>query len=112
MRCGLSRRRPGAGRRKILLLAAIAAALLVAFLEFRLKPVLEEITRNEAAALSVEAVNTAVNEALQEEGASYENLVQIERNNNGEILAVSSNVVQMNQLKAEILKKAITEEVL
>ena len=59
MRCGLSRRRPGAGRRKILLLAAIAAALLVAFLEFRLKPVLEEITRNEAAALSVEAVNTA-----------------------------------------------------
>lgn len=106
MRCGLSRRRPGAGRRKILLLAAIAAALLVTFLEFRLKPVLEEITRNEAAALSVEAVNTAVNEALQEEGASYENLVQIERNNNGEILAVSSNVVQMNQLKAEILKKA------
>ena len=33
-------------------------------------------------------------------------LVQIERNNSGEILAVSSNVVQMNQLKADILKKA------
>lgn len=69
-------------------------------------PVLEEITKNEASALSVEAVNTAVNEALQEKGASYENLVQIERNNSGEILAVSSNVVQMNQLKADILKKA------
>lgn len=106
MRCGLSRRRPVSGKKRILFLAAAFTALLVFFLECRLKPVLEEITKNEASALSVEAVNTAVNEALQEKGASYENLVQIERNNSGEILAVSSNVVQMNQLKADILKKA------
>ena len=101
MRCGLSRRRPVSGKKRILFLAAAFTALLVFFLECRLKPVLEEITKNEASALSVEAVNTAVNEALQEKGASYENLVQIERNNSGEILAVSSNVVQMNQLKTQ-----------
>ena len=106
MRCGLSRRRPGSGKRKALLLLALLAVFAFLFLEYRLKPVLEEITGNEASALSVEAVNEAVNEALLEDGVSYENLVQIERNESGEILAVSSNVVQVNQLKAEVLKKA------
>lgn len=106
MRCGLSPRKPGSGKRKILFLAGILAAFLVFFLECRLKPVLEEITKNEASVLSVEAVNEAVNQALKEEGTVYENLVQIERNDSGEILAVSSNVVQINQLKTDILKKA------
>ena len=32
--------------------------------------------------------------------------MQIERNDSGEILAVSSNVAQINQLKTDILKKA------
>ena len=63
MRCGLSPRKPGSGKRKILFLAGILAAFLVFFLECRLKPVLEEITKNEASVLSVEAVNEAVNQA-------------------------------------------------
>ncbi len=104
-RCGLSRRPPGSGKRKFCLLFVLSLAVGIVFLEFRLKPVARELAAHEASVLFIEAVGEAVDGVLQEENISYEDLVHILRDDGGSVLSVSSDVVQMNRLKAEVLQR-------
>lgn len=104
-RCGLSRRPPGSAKRFFVLYLLVLTGVCFWFLECRLKPVLEEITAHEATSLFMEAVSSAVSDTLQEEEITYEDLVSIQRDTEGAVLSVSSDVVQMNQLKTEVLRK-------
>ena len=75
------------------------------FLDWRLHPVVESMVTNQARITSVEAINGAVMEELTANSVSYTDLVDIERAESGQILAVTTDMNQMNQLKASILQR-------
>lgn len=76
----------------------------VLFLDHQLRPIYESVATNQAKAQSVALINSAVAEELQKNTVSYTDLVTVERNNSGEILAITTNMVKMNELKAVIMK--------
>lgn len=53
--------------------------------------------------MSVNAVNNTVTEELTKTGIKYDDMVNIERDNSGKVLAITTNIVKMNELKSAIL---------
>ena len=76
------------------------------FLDWRLHPVVESMVTNQARITSVEAINGAVMEELTANSVSYTDLVWTSSAQSpGQILAVTTDMNQMNQLKASILQR-------
>lgn len=80
--------------------------LIVTFvlLDAQLRPMIEAITTNQARIISVETINNAVAQELKRDGVSYTDLVSVERSDAGEVLAITTNMVKMNELKAVIIQ--------
>ncbi len=77
--------------------------VLILITDKQLRPIIQSITTNQARIKSVDTINTAVAKELQENGVSYNDLVTVERSNSGEVLAITTNMVKMNELKAVII---------
>lgn len=90
------------GRKKVIIGLLIFIILFV-ILGVQLRPIIKGITENEAKKMATNCVNSTVAELLSKSGISYNDMVSIERDNNGKILAITSNVVKMNELKSQIL---------
>ena len=56
-------------------------------------------------------VNTSVNETLYDAGVDYDRLISLEKDNEGHITAVKSNMAEFNRLQsavlADVLQKAL-----
>lgn len=98
-----SSRSHGAIRWKTLLILLIFAAFLLVLNE-HVRPIMESITTNQARVMSVNIINSAVADELKKNEVSYSDLVSVERNDSGEVLAITTNMVKMNELKAVIIK--------
>ncbi len=98
-------RRYGTGRHvqiKALVLIAMCLGFMV-LLNHQLRPIIESITTNEARIKSINTINKAVAEELSANGVSYDNLVSVERNDSGKVLAITTNMIKMNELKAAVI---------
>jgi sporulation protein YunB len=51
----------------------------------------------------VDTINKAVTNELKKDNVSYNDLVTVERNESGEVLAITTNMVKMNELKASVI---------
>lgn len=80
----------------------IAAALFACILRFSVQPVIETYGLSHVRNLSVLAISAAVDEEMERGGEKYQNLVTFERKENGEITALTSNTVRINQLKSAL----------
>ena len=89
-------------RKKRLFLFLLFFVLLGIVVEWQLGTVVQDMAKSQVKQMSNNAINEAVAEELQKEGVDYESLIQIERAEDGGVLAVTSNVVKMNELKADI----------
>ena len=85
------------------LLAVVALLLLgaIAFSEWGLGAVSEELTQEAARGYVLSCVNQAVEEALEEDG----NFVEVERDGNGEPVAVHADTAALNRLRAQVLSQ-------
>lgn len=93
-------------RRHVYRKALLVAVLLFAFvvlLNVQLHPIFESVTTNQARIKSVDTINNAVAEELKNNGVAYTDLVTVERSDSGEVLAITTNMVKMNELKAVII---------
>lgn len=78
--------------------------VLILILNGQLRPIMESITTNQARMMSVSIINSVVADELQKNQVTYSDLVTVERNDSGEVLAITTNMVKMNELKAVIMK--------
>ncbi len=78
--------------------------VLILMVDKQIRPIIESITTNQARIQSVNTINNAVAEELKNNEISYSDLVTVERNDSGEVLAITTNMVKMNELKAIIIK--------
>lgn len=100
MRRGRRNPMPVRGRLTLLTLALFVFILLF---NSQIRPVIASITSNEAKIKSVNTINDAVMEELNRDNVSYEDLITVERGSDGNVLAITTNMVKMNELKAKII---------
>ncbi|MCI1964684.1 MAG: sporulation protein YunB [Oscillospiraceae bacterium] len=96
------RRSPMPARGKLTLFLIGMVVFLLLF-NMQIRPIIESATANEAKIKSVNTINTAVLEELSEDNISYDDLITVERGNDGNVLAITTNMLKMNELKAKIV---------
>lgn len=79
----------------ILVLAVVAAT--------HLKPILTSLATVRVANTVTRIVNAAVNETVYAGGVDYDSLMALEKDNEGRIVAVKSNMAEFNRLQSAIL---------
>lgn len=99
-RCAYRGERRGKYRRLVFFL--IGALAMCVFLDVQLKPVVRNLTENMARQTAVAAVNDSVMAQLSQTGVSYDDLVHIERDADGRVLAITSDMARMNEVKAKL----------
>lgn len=86
------------------LLFLLAVLLLgVAFLRIRVNPLAEELALARITDAASGVINRAVSEQIELGNVQYENLVEIQRDGNGNIAALTTNMREMNRLKTGLL---------
>lgn len=99
----MRRRRNSMPVRGKLILVIIFTFLFILFFNSQIRPVIESITANEAKIKSVNTINSAVLDELNQENVSYDDLITVQRAEDGQVLAITTNMVKMNELKAKII---------
>lgn len=105
-----SGRRPWKKSTKIkLVIAGIILLAIFLFVSLRLRPMIQTVTATVAKQFSTQAIQSTVIRQLEEGDWTYEDFVNIQRDSSGNIVTVTTNMVNINQLKAKIAL-AIQEE--
>lgn len=119
MRFGLSM--SGAKRRRIkkkrkeektLLITVFKIAVIITFtmicmtwMVVRVRPIILEMAENASGDIVEYIINEAVNEEIAANSANYHEIVSFEKSENGEIRAVYTNTIKINELKSGIIKR-------
>ena len=97
-----NRSRPISRLRLILVFLLVVCIALFLLADAQLRPLIKRYTANQVKTMATESINSAVNEVLQKQGVTYDNLVSVKQNAEQEIVAVQSNMTQVNMLKAVV----------
>lgn len=79
------------------------------FVDVRLRPVILTTAKYKIQGLIMVAVNTAIINQIDKTSVNYDDLVNVHKNDAGEILSISYDSVHVNKLKSEITKKVLEE---
>ena len=93
------------------LLAFLLAVLLLAatvFATLQLRPLLESLATTRVSNIVNRIISEAVDEAIQSGDIRYDQLISFEKDNDGHITAVHSNMAVCNRLQSEILDLILT----
>ncbi len=96
-------------RRKVFLYFTLVAALLVtifSYVCFVVNPVVLEATRHAVYSLSTLAVSDAVYDVLNEENVTYNDLVNVEYNDDGTVAYISLQTVRLNMIARKFYQVA------
>lgn len=94
--------------RLVLVLLPIAAVCLLAFATIRLRPLLESMATTRVSNAVNRIVSDSVNEAIGSGELRYQEMVSFEKDTEGKITAVHSNMAAFNRLQSEILNTILT----
>lgn len=72
------------------------------FFEIRAKPVIIEVAVAQSENIASSIIESAINSVLYENGITYSNLVDIEKDDSGRVTTVKADTIKMNMLKSEI----------
>ncbi len=103
-------RRPMRRSTKIKLIVAGAVFLaLFLFVSLQLRPMIQSVTNTIAKQVATTAIHNTVVEQLEQNPLKYEDFVNIQRDGNGNITTITTNMTNINALKSKIAL-AIQEE--
>lgn len=85
------------------LAAALLAASVIGLLESRLRPVVNTIASTQAQNKFLSVIEGAIYDDLAIRGIGYSDFILIERNKDGAITALTTNMASMNRLRAELV---------
>ena len=89
-------------RYKKLLLFLLVLLGVSLFLHFKFRPVIKAISVSKAKVISTEAVNEAILQELSENKEAYNQIVKLEKLENGELTAILSDMEKVNKLKSRV----------
>ena len=92
-------------KRLLLRLAIVAIFALVGLLIFRsfFQDTLQELAQSQVKNATSDLTNDALTELLEQDAIAYDRIVYFEKDLNGKITAMKTNILEINRLKAKIL---------
>lgn len=99
----MRRRRYGMPARGKAFLFLLFLVFLLLLYNMQLRPVIESITANEAKIKSVDTINSAVISEMEKNPVPYSDLISVKQGGDGKVLAITTDVVKMNLLKAQMI---------
>lgn len=95
-------------RRKLMLIAvSVVTALLLIYCSNYLRQLATEMALSDASDIITTAVNATIQTKMSEGDFGYDHFVTLEKDNNGNISAITTNMTRINHLSSEILKDVI-----
>ena len=88
-----------------ILLCAVASFLI--FVSMKLRPLMQDVTGSIAKQMMVSSMHQVVLDELNDKHYQYEDFVNVQRDSDGGILAISLDMVNVNKLKSEIALLAL-----
>ena len=90
--------------RRIVKIGIVVCAVLtfLIFVSVKLRPLMQDVTGNIAKQMMVSSMHQVVLDELNDKHYQYEDFVNVQRDGDGGILAISLNMVNVNKLKSEI----------
>lgn len=67
-----------------------------------MRPLIKSVAKNRAQITSVNAINVAVLEEINKLDINYSDIISIQRNETGKIIAINTDIKKVNNLKASI----------
>ena len=111
MRRYMRRGMTGREKRRLLLFLVCAALIALAVTAMtQLRPILTSLATARVSNAVTRVVNTSVNETLYDAGVDYDRLISLEKDNEGHITAVKSNMAEFNRLQSARLSEVSTRE--
>lgn len=95
-------------RNRIRALAAVAiliATALTLLFRLRLAPMAERLLSTQVDNQASDAINAAIGEQIAAGEIDYDRMITIEKDKNGNVSAIRSNMAEINRLKSEILAR-------
>ncbi len=68
--------------------------------ETRIRPVLRQVASAKAKSVAVSIISDEINRIIIEENIGYSDLANLQMDNDGQVCAVTTNIVEINRLKA------------
>lgn len=91
-------------RGRLLIILLLLLVLLVSvFLQFSVSPLVEDLARARVENRASYIINEAIEEQLRSDDIDYENIISLEKDINGNITALKTNINEINRLKTQIL---------
>ncbi|MBW7573456.1 sporulation protein YunB [Caproiciproducens faecalis] len=86
-----------------LLIVIVCFFAFIILIDSQFRPIIKSITANQARIKSVDTINNAITQELNKNGITYKDLVTVERDGEGKVLAITTQMIKMNELKSAII---------
>ena len=90
-----------------LISAGLAVTIIVTILFFRLKPIIMDMAAYYVTDLVSQMINESVSEKINDGSLDYSNLITLEKDSQGNIKALVTNMAKINLLQTDILNSSI-----
>lgn len=90
-------------RRVLLAVLIVLPILMMLFLRFSVAPMVQELAKARVDNRASYIINEAVEILLREDRINYENIILLEKDANGAVTALKTNMSEINHLKTQIL---------
>lgn len=94
-------------RGNVLLLGVLIAAVLMCMAlvsaEIKLRPIVRDMAVSRAKYIATKAINDAIDEEMSSGDVEYEDIVTLQKDSQGKIIALEMNIVKINQLKSAVV---------
>ena len=99
-------------RRRLLIVVVLLLAVSAFYLmRFRMVPMIRELAKTRVSNEASTAINRAIIRQIDSDNIHYDRIVYLEKNVQGTISAIKTNMAEVNRLKSEILE-AVDEEIM
>lgn len=99
-------------RRRILIVVLLFLAVSAfSLMRFRMVPMIRELAKTRVSNEASTAINRAIIRQIDSENIHYDRIVYLEKDVQGTISAIKTNMAEVNRLKSEILE-AVDEEIM
>lgn len=85
----------------------IVTIIVAIIIDARLRPIIKTMSSSQAQMYATRAINIAIDEQMEKEGITYEKLVTLTKNEQGDITSLQANMININSLRAHITQAVI-----
>ncbi|MEM1484076.1 sporulation protein YunB [Oscillospiraceae bacterium PP1C4] len=88
-----------------MLFSGVAIIVCILALDSRIRPVMTTLSTYQAKLAATKSINDAVIDVISQEDVVYNNIISLTKGETGEVSSISTDMITINRLKAEITNK-------